>query len=54
MYTDDSIQWLVDIDLLEMIVDKLSSHVSMLDDSSIFTNLVCWIYCKAEFPLSTY
>ena len=34
MYTDDAMQWLDDTDLLEMIVDKLSSPVSMLDECS--------------------
>ena len=29
MYTNDAMQWLADTDLLEMIVDKLSSVVSM-------------------------
>ena len=32
MYTDDVIQWLADTDLLEIIVDKLSSPISMLDE----------------------
>ena len=34
MYTDDTMQWLADTDLLEMIVEKLSSPVSMLDECS--------------------
>ena len=34
MYTDDAMQWLDDTDLLEMIVDKFNSPVSMLDECS--------------------
>ena len=34
MYVDDAMEWLVDTDLIEMIVDKLSSPVSMLDECS--------------------
>ena len=34
MYTNDAMQWLADTELLEMIVDKLSSPVSMLDECS--------------------
>ena len=34
MYTDDVMQWLADTDLLEMIVDKLSPPISMLDECS--------------------
>ena len=34
MYTDDAMQWIADTDLLEMIVDKLSSPISMLDECS--------------------
>ena len=34
MYTDDAMQWLANTDLLEMIIDKLSSLVSMLDECS--------------------
>ena len=34
MYSDDAMQWLANTDLLEIIVDKLSSPVSMLDECS--------------------
>ena len=42
MYTDDAMQWLADTDLLEMIVDKLSSPLSMFDEC-------CWSWILRSF-----